>query len=196
MHETYFLEYEVDWSEKKIKKDIKNRMDEMCLLENGIEGNCSVGNIRFLDHIFDNEEDAQKYMERHERNWMDDMAVKYKTLDNSNFLSEDKTYQKLKDRYKRLSSRYNELEKNIHYLGVKSEYVTCRSCGSKLNTSFIRKIGNTCPICGADLRPQSTLQQIQNSKKNSEKAKKDMIEREKYLAKRHGKIMWLVKIGV
>lgn len=80
---------------------------------------------------------------------------------------------------------------------MKSAYVSCKNCGSKLASSYFGgRLGNNCPICGADLRPESTLTAINNAKANAEKAKKELRVEEKKInnkSKKNAKVVWLVK---
>ena len=61
-----------------------------------------------------------------------------------------------------------------------SKYVGCPECGSRLNLGYIR--GEKCPLCGTDLRPESSIEKIKwHDKKASECAKK--YKQEFWLAK-------------
>jgi hypothetical protein len=152
--------------------------------------------IRWIDKpICENYEEAEMYISEHDKGWYDQLAVRFYDYGK---VEPTKTYNTLKERSERLERRYVELRDNIHYKGVKSAYVSCRGCGSKLaSVYFGDRIKNKCPVCMADLRPESTLQLIENAKENAEKARKDFKAEEKKLqqkTKSKAKLKWLVKI--
>lgn len=90
------------------------------------------------------------------------------------------------------------MENKIHYEGVKSQFISCKKCGSKLASKYIGKtIRNTCPACYTDLRPASTLSAISNAKQKWEKAKAELKKAELKMQKTKeskAKIKWLVKV--
>lgn len=168
--------------------------------QEGASGLCK--DIRWYDDICESREEAEKFIEDHDSGWYDQLAVRYKVVKN---LEKSKTYHTLKERYDRLQARYDELNDNIHYGSVKSKFITCRSCESRISTEILRSTvnksrwynRNLCPVCGKDLRPESALQAIKNAKENAAKAEKDLHEEEKKLQKKQEKkaeIRWLVKV--
>lgn len=152
--------------------------------------------IRWLKHApFDTEDAAREFIEESDNAWYDQLAVRFLQYPN---LNKSKTYDVLKERADRLRIRYEELRTKIHYEGVKSSFITCRTCQSKLASSYFgKRIRNTCPVCSADLRPESALAIIDTAKKNADKAKKDLITEERKLQEKQKKqvvVKWLVKI--
>lgn len=160
--------------------------------QEGCSGLCKP--IRWIDHVCTDYEEADEYIKAHDNGGYDQLAVKFCKYPP---IKPTKTYETLKERADRLTARYIELSNNIHYKGVKSAYVSCKNCGSKLASSYFGgRLGNNCPICGADLRPESTLTAINNAKANAEKAKDDLRIEEKNInnkLKKNAKIVWLVK---
>lgn len=63
--------------------------------------------------------------------------------------------------------RYMKLNTAIHYENVKSNFISCRNCGSKIASQYFGKtVKNNCPVCKEDLRPESLLLKIAKAKKN------------------------------
>lgn len=61
----------------------------------------------------------------------------------------------LKQKIAEAATKVNAAAKT-HYLGSASKFVTCRHCEAKLPTSYCgTRYHNHCPVCGADIRPQS-----------------------------------------
>lgn len=193
----------IDYPENVNKKIVKAGWDEFVRHADWQEGSSGLpGEIRWIDHICSSREEAEDYIEAHDKGWYDQLAVKYKEYSK---LELSKTYEILKERADRLKARYVELNEKIHYKGVKSKFITCRTCESKISTEILSseknistwKNRNICPICGADIRPESTLDIIAKAKANAIKAAKDLqIEEKKLQAKQEKKaqIRWLLKI--
>lgn len=178
------------------KKAVQAEWDEYAMHEDWQEG-CSGLNadIRWIDYICQSYEEAEEYIEQHDKGWYDQLAVKYKDFPE---LTKSKTYEILEERANRLQKRYIELRDKIHYQGCKSEFISCKSCGSKLASKYFNtRLNNTCPVCLADLRPKSTLDAISVAKKNAEKANADLkaeLKKMKIKQDKKAKIRWLVKI--
>ena len=77
------------------------------------------------------------------------------------------------DEYLRATDELEETKRLINDLNKQplksiketdAKFITCRSCNSEVATRFIRN--NYCPVCGKDLRPESTAKQVRelNSK--------------------------------
>ena len=94
-----------------------------------------------------------------------------------------------------LMKKYRETTGKIHYKDVKSQYIGCKHCGSKINKDYLTQ--NHCPICRQDLRPQSVLDSIEKMKLKLVQLQEDIKkeekkEQEKY--KKRAEEHWLVKI--
>ncbi len=182
---------------EKAMKSCEAYWNDYAAHEDWQEGCCGLSKpIRWVNKpICENYEEAERYIGEHDCGGYDQLAVRFYDYGK---VEPTKTYNTLKERSERLERRYIELRDNIHYKGVKSAYVSCRGCGSKLaSTYFGDRIKNKCPVCMADLRPESTLQLIENAKENAEKARKDFKAEEKKLqqkTKSKAKLKWLVKI--
>ena len=57
-----------------------------------------------------------------------------------------------------------------------------------------RAAPNRCPVCGAELRPASKLERIENARKAVDEIDRKLAEEERRMAKRNGTVRWLVKI--
>ncbi len=186
------------------KRKVQDELDSYVRHADWQEGASGLPNpIRWLNVTLDSYEEAEKYIKEHDNDWYDQIAVMY--YENHN-LKPSKTYETLKERAERLNRRYMELRDKIHYADVKSKFITCRYCDSKISVAVLSgKLKswaywgkrNNCPVCGRDLRPESTLALIETAKKNAEKAAKDLKAEEKKLMekqKKNAEIKWLVKI--
>ncbi len=81
-------------------------------------------------------------------------------------------------------SNATDFEKYIkaHFIHKRtSKYVDCPECGSKLNLSYIR--GEKCPLCGTDLKPESTIEKINWYDRKADEC-----------AKKYRQEFWLAKI--
>ena len=182
------------YDENVNKKSVQAEWDEIAMHEDWQEGCSGLPNdIRWINHTCNDYDEAREYLEKNDNGWYDQLAVKF--LDYPE-LKKSKTLEMLEERAKRLCSRYVDLAYNkIHYANVKSQFISCRTCGSKLASSYIRT--NKCPVCFNDLRPASTLDLINKAKNNYEKAEKDVELEMKKLQekqKKKAKVKWLVKI--
>ena len=99
---------------------------------------------------------------------------------------------KLKELMAKLEEAKAELEqaKKPHYSvdTVKSQFITCRHCGSKLAVKYIKS--NKCPLCGEDLRPQSAQDKVKRLMAKVKKMEGDVQKKKQ----RYAKVYWLVKI--
>lgn len=75
----------------------------------------------------------------------------------------------------------------------KSEYISCKRCGSKLKRKLI--IGECCPLCGADLSVKAVRDKVARYDKKIKKAADAVHNTIKENAKRQreAKTLWLVR---
>ena len=59
----------------------------------------------------------------------------------------------------------------------KSKFVSCQSCGSRLNRTLLKK--EKCPVCGADLRSRTTIETIDRYNGNIKRWTKEYRELDK-----------------
>lgn len=199
-HNIEYFSYKENVDKKKVQRDMDNYVAHADWQE-GCSG--LYNNIRWIDVVLNDYDEAMDYIEKHDRDNYDQLAVKYYVYPP---LVKSKTYETLKERAERLRARYNELKNNIHYKDVKAKFITCRFCDSKISVTVLADRlksyahwgnRNECPVCGRDLRPESTIELIEKARQNAEKAEKDLRDEEKKLKAKQRKnatIKWLVKI--
>lgn len=197
-----------DYPENVNKKSVEADWNHYAAMEGWQEGSSGLKNpIRWIErHVCESYEDAEAYIEKHDKGWYDQIAVRYKEAEP---VKPSKTFLALKERADRLNARYKELDTAIHYKDVKSKLITCGHCESKISTQVLTgRLAaargwinrNLCPVCGQDLRPASTLEKIQRAKENAQKAVKDvhaeMKKQQEKAAAKATKLRWLVKIEI
>lgn len=94
--------------------------------------------------------------------------------------------ERLEDNHK----RYAEYEAQHSVKMLKAAYVGCSSCGSRLNKEKLR--GEKCPLCGTDLRSQSTLDRLK-ALRSKHLEIMSQLEDERCKDKNKATIKWLVK---
>lgn len=199
-HQIQYQDYPENINRKSVQAEWDHYAAMECWQENG---SGLYNDIRWIKSVICNTyEEAYEYIEQHDKGWYDQLAVRYKVPKR---VTPTKTLKTLKERADRLRARKIELEMTDHYANIKAKLVTCRTCNSKISTEILsrRQKGNLswrnhnmCPVCGNDLRPESTLERIQQAKKNSEKADKEYNAARKAAEKKAktAEIRWLVKV--
>ena len=143
--------------------------------------------IQFKDRIFDSYEEAEEYLMGAAGNY-DQIAVKYKVYPKT---KPNRTIKDLEDRIAEYRRKIETLNQP-HYMGVKQATVKCKACGSSIATQFCGKtFRNNCPVCRAELRPQSTLDRLkkyEDTVKDLEKRLKD--EKKKQDKKNESKVTY------
>lgn len=145
--------------------------------------------IRWIDVVCDSYEEAEAYIEKHDRGWYDQLAVKYKSYRD---FEPTKKYEALTLRCTEAERSLFELNSKVHYRDVKSKFVSCRNCESKIATAYLK--GNYCPVCHADLRPASLQERLKKLNDLCKKLNKELKEEEKKLKEKNMEICWLLKI--
>lgn len=146
----------------------------------------SLDPIRFLSAICESYEEAESYLERNDNHWYDNLAVRYKEPKKAS----SKTA-KLTERYNEAYNKALALDRHFHFENAKSEFIGCKECGSKLARTHLRS--NRCPLCGKDLRPQTTLDKIKTLYDKANALDKQVKESIKNDSKTNYKLKWLVK---
>lgn len=144
--------------------------------------------IRWLDGIAicGDRQMAETVIEQNDRGWYDCLAVKYLEPVRS---FNDKKLEQLQQKRRDALDAYHKKDA-VWVRGLKAEYVGCRKCGSKMKREYIRT--NRCPLCGSDLRPESTLKAVEVAKTKADKA---VGACEAYVnTKAKKEVKWLVKI--
>lgn len=144
--------------------------------------------ITWTDKEFDSYEQAERYIYDNYCKWYECIAVKYRDLD---ALKKTKKIVELEKRKSKVWTEYDKLDNNIHYKNVQAQYVTCRTCGSKINKDHLRS--NRCPVCGKDMRPESLLERLKVMNKKIQKLERELYK-EKLRLKAKAKLRWMVKV--
>lgn len=140
--------------------------------------------------ICESYDDAVRFIEAHDNGWYDDHAVQFK---DKSALAPTKAMLANKERAKKLMDDKKAYEEKHDLRARKSEYIGCKTCGSKLSLKHLR--GNKCPLCGTDLRADYVIERLVKYTADYQKLLKQYTEMEN---KQNGKcpIKWLVKVEV
>lgn len=151
------------------------------------------GHIRWINMVFDSENKAREYIEKVDRGDYDQLAVKFREYPSDVYKSAK--LDALNNKLQETSKKYRELSNTVHYKNVKSQFVSCPNCSSKLNREFITR--NNCPMCNVDMRPKSVLDKINSYQSNINAIKRDIADLKEQLetkALKKARVMWFVKV--
>ena len=178
MHNIDYFTYDEKINKKNIEKEVQDY-----IAHNGeYGGEC----IRWYDKICASRQEAEEFIKKNDRGFYDQIGVRF-------YHSVPNKTKKLDELNLSVQGAYNDYRRkdNASYIKTrKSQFIGCSNCKSKMNSQYLS--GNFCPICHADLRPESTLKAIAAAQNKWKKAQR---ERENYI-NTHGtkEINWLVKI--
>lgn len=185
--------YKTVYPENVNKAEVQAEWDETAAREDWGEGSAGLYScIRWIDTVCETKAEAEAYIKAHDYSYAQ-LAVKFK----------EPAAPVKSAKLDELSAKYTEVEKEyrarlnkVHYEGVKSAYISCQCCGSRINSQYFgRTVKNACPVCGKDLRPASTMEAIERlGVKLNALRDKYQAEYNKLAAKAKQKICWLVKI--
>jgi len=174
-HACEILTFPVSMSREKISKECGRWATCNCDLEE--RGGCGYDSldVKFTYETFDTYDEAEKYLEGTFGNYRE-IAVKYKKYPK---VQPSKAITDLERRIEEYSKRCNELNKP-HYANVTQKTVKCKICGSSLATEYCgQTYRNICPVCRADLRPDSILKKIDSYEATIIDLKKKLKDEEK-----------------
>lgn len=195
MHNIEYRTFNENVDKEKALREISAYVSAQAYLEGGN----GIRKIRWLDaRVLDNEDLATDYLKTHDNGNYDCLAVRFYQFD------QPVTSDKIKALEDKLTSLYREWQtrdREVYLEGISAAYVSCKHCGSRLNTEMIRNgrpnsRKNCCPVCLEDLRPASTLHKIEAVKARYEKADADLDAARAALEKKMQKfanLKWLVK---
>lgn len=166
----------------------KNKIYEACSEVANRNGE-GISSIRYIEQTCENEDKAREYIEAHDQNWYDCLAVKFKRMKKG---ASSKTLEALNAKYIEINKKYNELGSAPHFKDVKSEFIGCKCCGSRIAHKYLR--GNYCPVCQTDMRPQTTLDKLKSMCDKREEINKKINEEKQKIMKAGHDTYWLVKI--
>lgn len=104
-----------------------------------------------------------------------------------------KKTKKMQDLERRISETEGKMAKYIAEHSVstfKAEFIGCPECKSKIAKRFIPST-NKCPLCGADLRSETTIK-ILNGYKQKIKELNKLLETEIKKNQKKGEVYWLI----
>lgn len=176
-----YITYPATWSLDDITRDI------IGIVNNSGDG-YGTENLRMpTDKIFNSYESAKNYTYAVDKGYYDGIAVKYRNisaLTDTNVIS---------DLRAAISDIMFEKNNYIYEHSVKkrkASYISCQSCGSKLNKEKLKN--ERCPLCNTDLRSVSTLERIYAFDKQIDECR-IKIHQEQLKQKDKAPVEWLVK---
>mgnify|MGYP000021237709 CR=1 FL=1 len=170
------------------KKAFKAGQDEMAYHDHWQESSEGLpSDIRWIDYVCANQDDAERYIETHDKGWYDQLAVKFKQAD----YSKSKKLSTLNDNRRSVVRKMNDLNNNKHFANVKSSLISCKCCGSKIAVKYMAKT-NYCPVCRNDMRPDTIKNRIKSYNDKIAKIDKDITQLKHQLDQK-GNLYWLVK---
>ena len=179
-----------DYPEKVNKEAVQLKLNGYVSCIMSEKGGGRINPIRWNDVVCKSYDDAIEWIESHDNGWNDCLAVKYVEPIKGLTMSAKESELEKKESEARTLCINRMYDVPYPSSIIKSEFIGCSHCGSKLANKFL--ISNFCPVCNADLRPETIL--------NSIKAAEDKLERAEAALKdyriNHGQkeVRWLVKI--
>lgn len=188
MHESRYLVYDGKYT----YKEVFNLANKECM--NSGEYHTGLGDLRIINSngIYNNYDEAYNAIQKSDRGFYDEICCKYYDYPE---LIKSKKFLDLEKRIQDWRKKYNDLKNKVHYKGVKSSFIFCPSCQSKINKEFIRT--NNCPVCYAEMRPKTVLDTINRyleimlGLQNELSLEKNKLELKQ---RKNAKVKWLVKI--
>ena len=170
------------------RKKIQRKWDEIAAREDAREGCTGLpGDIKWREDIspYQSQEDARKAIEV-----FSNRLFYYQCAMRFTKVERNATLDKLEKRLADLETEVKKDKETPYYSPdtVKSKYITCKHCGSKLSVAYLKQ--NDCPLCHEDLRPATIQERYKKKLENLKKLTKDV---EAY-RESHKVIYWLVKI--
>lgn len=136
--------------------------------------------------IMDNIEEAKEYIRIHDSGDYAQLAVRFRMP-----TERSKKTAELEERLSIARGKFQVLNQKPHFADVKSEFIGCKNCGSRIAAKYLK--GNFCPVCHADMRPETVRKRLNALSENIEKAEKAYQEGIRADAKKSKTVKWLVK---
>ena len=195
-HACQILTFETD-DKRKIQRECDDWGNWNCDPQErgGMYGGLGSG-VKFTSRVFDSYEEAVEYLDGTFGHY-DQTAVRYYKYPKREKTSAEK---KLEAKIKTNSEKLRDLDGKPHYKDVKSQYIGCPECGSKLATAYCGKRWyNNCPVCGKDIRPATVIDRIANLKKTLKEANDELLAETRKQDKKYkdkAKLCWAVACEV
>lgn len=150
--------------------------------------------IRFIDIVCEDEESAYEKIEKLDKGFYDQLAVKFKKYEP---VKDSKTVLNLIARVKKYEESLALYKVKNTIKNRKSKYIGCPKCESKVNKDYVSDYGvlwNKCPVCKEDLSSTTVKESIIKKELEIKNLKEKIAQKKKEDAKK-GKysIHWLVK---
>ena len=189
-HEIYHDIFKVTESKDRIFCILNDRASREGDSESG---NGLNSNIRFLEHkIYDNEGDAYKAIEKLDKGWYDQLAVKFYDYEKR---KETKSIINLREKIKTKNEEFDKYKEKNSVKNRKSKFIGCPKCESKINKDYIKDYNwNRCPLCHEDLS-SDTLKKSMINKVNQIYDMQEKLRSQIKDNNQKGKknVKWLVK---
>lgn len=134
------------------------------------------------EDIVDSEEEAKKIIEEHFTPREKNVIVRYMVWE------ESKKYSILSKRLEDTKESLNALIKSKAPQYFKAAYVSCPTCGSKINRTYFVDHNHCCLVCGGEMWAESTSNRYSGYIDKIRKTEEELSK-----CKRKGKVMRLVK---
>ena len=180
MHNICYREYPENTPKQKIIDDVVKTVSRS-------GDGYGTDRITFRDVVCDNISVAQTYINDNDNAFYGGLAVKYYDFSN---VKNNKKVEELEKKISETLVKKNEFAVAHSVKSQKAAFIGCPRCGSKLSRE--RLYGNNCPLCGKELRAQSTLERLKGYDNRISEYKKQ-IAQEQLKNKKKAKVMWLVK---
>lgn len=175
------------YAENVNKDRVQAEWDAVARVEGRGEGSSGLPEkIRWFVPIMDNIEEAKEYIRIHDSGDYAQLAVRFRMP-----AERSKKTAELEERLSITRGKFQALNQKPHFAGVKSEFVGCKNCGSRIATKYLK--GNFCPVCHTDMRPETVRKRLNILSENIEKAEKAYQEGIRADAKKSKTVKWLVK---
>ena len=132
-----------------------------------------------------NYDEAEKWIQEHDKGWYDDHAVRYISHEN---VKPTKKMGEIQNKIQEIRMTKESYRLAHSVKNRKSEYIGCPECGSKLRREYLQS--DHCPLCRTDLRSQTVLDALTGYDKRIKKAQEQLQEEKE---KQPGEVRWLIK---
>ena len=186
-HAIQHYEYDISVDKNRIEKEMNRIAEEDGDYHSGLNKS-----IRWVDTICEDRDKAEEFINTHDNGWYDQLAVKFRVYPKS---EPTKALLNLQARLQKETEKKSAYTQAHCIASFKIEYIGCPKCGSKLKRTLVR--GNSCPLCGTELRSKTTMETLQKYEDSIHHIRKLIKEEERKINLKNikqAKIKWLVKI--
>lgn len=186
-HEIRYVSFPGDMSKEEIVKECDN-----IAIRDGEYHTSLNSRIEFFSTSpLLNKEQAEKYIKERDRAFYGAYAVRYYVYPGD---VSSKRQEELIKKLQEARAKYYTVSNELHFKDVKSAFIGCKECGSKISSAHLRS--NRCPVCNKDMRPETKIKQIEALKAKADALAEQLkaeTEKVQAKAKAKAKVYWLVK---